>query len=83
MGYTALAGGAKYLFGDMIEDNSMLEYFGTGFKWWALVGNTTNIAIRSAYVAIKKKPIGSLVLEGLYHVLPHKVTQKYKQRTSI
>ena len=82
IGYTALAGGAKYFFGDMIEDNSMLEYLGMGLRWWALAGNATNIVVRSAYVAIKKKPIGSLMVEGLYYVSPYKITKRYEQRKS-
>lgn len=82
IGYTALSAGAKYFFGEMVEDKLMLEYVGMGFQLWALIGNTTNIVIRTGYVAIKKRPVGSLIVEGFYHVLPHKLTQKYKSRYS-
>jgi len=82
IGYGVLSGGAKYFFGQIVEDSSFLEYLGMGLQWWALVGNTTSTLVRMGYVTVKKKPVGSLLVEGLYYLLPNKLTKKYEQRES-
>ena len=80
IGVTVLTGCAKYLIGQEAGDVPTLENFSTWFVYWTLIGNITSIAIRGSYVKIKEKPIGSLILEGIYYMMPSKIIGKYEKR---
>ena len=72
----SLSNCAEYYFG--WETKDILE---GAFRDWFLAGNISILA-RGIYVKASKKPIGSLIVEGLYHIMPYKINEKYEKRNN-
>jgi len=78
--FTVLTGCVKYLIALKAEGMPFLEHFANYFEYWAIVGNGISITARGIYMMAQKKPIGSLIVEGAYCLIPHRIIKKYGER---